>query len=128
MKNQILLLRKILDYTMTKQTKEQLKDKYLYKKYGITFVEWHKLYYNQSATCAICKILPKNKILCVDHIHIRGFKKMSPEEKRKYIRGLVCFCCNTAFGRIERRKNPRQLLENINKYFEVHKMKGDKID
>lgn len=107
--------------------KQKIKDKRLYTTYGITLKEWQDIKDNQKGVCWICKGLPKSGILCVDHLHIKGYKKMIPEEKRKYVRGLICFTCNTAFGRIERRKNPRQLLERIVEYFKIFPIKGDII-
>ena len=50
---------------------------------------------------------------------------MLPGEKKKYVRALVCFLCNTVFGRIERRKNPRQVLNNIVEYFNKYPIKGE---
>lgn len=109
------------------KSKNEIKNKRLYNTYGITLKEWTSMFNKQQGVCAICKTMPNNKILCVDHIHIKGFKKMIAKEKRKYVRGLLCFSCNTAFGRIERRKTPRKLLEGIIEYFNVYKMKGDII-
>lgn len=111
-----------------KLSKDEIKNKRLYNTYGITLKEWKNLLVKQQGVCAICKTLPPSKILCVDHIHVPGFKKMVLKEKKKYVRGLLCFRCNTSFGKIERQKEPRKLLEGINKYFEEYKMKGDNID
>lgn len=38
-------------------------------------------------------------ILHVDHSHVRGWKKLPPEERRKYVRGLTCFVDNSVFLR-----------------------------
>lgn len=109
------------------KTKEQIKDKRLRDTYGITYEEWQQMLKDQNNVCWMCKVMPNNGILCVDHLHQKGFKKMPPEEKRKYVRGLLCFSCNTGFARIERRKNPRQLLENVVEYFKIYPLKGDKV-
>lgn len=105
--------------------KDKQKDKRLFNTYGITLKDWTKLFNQQEGVCAICKAMPKNQILCVDHLHAKGYKKMESKEKKKYVRGLLCFTCNTSFGRIERRKTPRRLLEGIIEYFKKYKMKGD---
>jgi hypothetical protein len=105
--------------------KETAKNKRLMLNYGITLFDWQDMYENQERVCWICKAMPKNNVLCVDHIHIKGYKKLLPEEKKKYVRALLCFQCNTAFGRLERRKTPRKLLENIIRYFNTFAMKGD---
>lgn len=110
---------------MPKKTKEEIKEARLYKTYGIKLVDWNRMFNDQGGVCWICKTMPKNNVLCIDHIHVKGYKKMPPEEKIKYIRGLLCFQCNTAFGRLERRKQPRQLLNRIVEYFKSYKIKGD---
>jgi hypothetical protein len=97
----------------------------LYNNYGITLAEWDEMFKKQEGVCWMCKSMPKNGILCIDHLHQKGFKKMLPEDKKKYVRGLLCFTCNTGFARIERRKNPRQLLERVVEYFKVFPIKGD---
>lgn len=104
------------------------KHKRLVNTYGITYGEWLQLKIDQDGVCAICKTLPKNEVLCVDHLHIKDYKKLPIEEKKKYVRGLLCFQCNTAFGRIERRKDPRKLLESIVQYFNKYPIKGDIVD
>lgn len=105
--------------------KEKQKNNRLYKTYGITLDDWKDMYKKQGGVCEICKTLPKSGVLCVDHIHKKGYKKMPPEEKKKYVRALVCFLCNTVFGRIERRQDPRKVLNNINIYFSKYKLKGE---
>ncbi len=104
------------------------KNKRLYKTYGITLEEWEKLLKEQNGVCAVCKDLPGKGILCVDHVHIKGFKKMEPEDKKKYVRGLCCFLCNTGFKGFEKtsdgRKN-RQRLEGTYKYFTKFRLKGE---
>jgi hypothetical protein len=64
------------------------------KKYGLTINEWWEIAKRQGEVCYICKRLPKREFLCVDHEHVKGFKKMSPECKRIYVRGLLCSFCN----------------------------------
>ena len=64
------------------------------KKYGLTINEWWEIAKRQGEVCFICGKLPKREILAVDHFHVKNFKKMPPEEKRMYVRGLLCLCCN----------------------------------
>lgn len=107
------------------KSKEELKSVRLWKTYGITLEDWNKMYEDQNRVCWICKTMPKNNILCIDHIHVKGYKKMVPEDRAKYVRALLCFQCNTAFARLERRRNPRDLLNRIWEYFKVFKMKDE---
>lgn len=30
----------------------------------------------------------------MDHYHVKGWKRMNPDRRRLYVRGLVCFFCN----------------------------------
>ena len=97
--------------------------------YGLTLDAWTEMLIAQEGVCAICKEEKtksgKLKVLCVDHIHIKGYKKMVPEDKIKYVRGLACFICNTLVGKLERSTNGRKLLTGLNEYFDEHCMKGE---
>jgi len=109
----------------SEEKKRLIKDTRLYNTYGITLKEWEQKLADQGGVCGMCNTLPNSGVLCTDHLHIKGFKKMLPEQKKKYVRGLICFLCNTSFGRIERRKDPRDLLNRINKYFSQYPIKGE---
>lgn len=98
---------------------------YLLKKYGITEEDYNTLFREQGGVCAVCRCISK-RTLAVDHIHIKDFKKLPNNEKVNYIRGLVCFICNTAIGKLERRKTGnRQILTGLNCYFLKYKLKGE---
>ena len=60
------------------------------RKYGLSLDEWQSIAIAQNNVCAVCLRLPAKGILCVDHLHVKGFKKMQPEQKKKYLRGLLC--------------------------------------
>lgn len=107
------------------KTKEQLKDKRLYDTYGITLGKWEQKFKEQGGVCWICQTMPKSGILCTDHRHVPKYKKLSPEEKAKEVRGLLCFSCNTGLHGLEKRKNARFLFEQVQKYFKVFRIKGD---
>lgn len=71
------------------------------KKYGLSLDEWIALYNKHDGRCWICKApfdgsdrRYEPRTACVDHEHVKGFKKMSDDEKRQYIRGMLCFQCN----------------------------------
>ena len=48
----------------------------------------------QGGVCAICKRVPPSLRLNIDHEHVKGWKKMPPEQRKQYVRGLLCFQCN----------------------------------
>ena len=64
------------------------------QKYGLPLDEWRVLLEKQNGVCYICQKVPKTERLCIDHFHIKGFKKMKPEQKKLYVRGLLCNYCN----------------------------------
>lgn len=69
------------------------------RKYGLTVEEYDEMYARQLGLCRIChKPFP---VLEVDHKHVEGFEEMSPEEKKKYVRGLICRSDNLAIGLME---------------------------
>jgi hypothetical protein len=106
--------------------KEKQKDQRLRKTYGITLDEFNQKLAEQGNGCAVCG--RKDGRLCQDHIHVKGFKQMKPEEKRKYLRGIACFMCNTGFKGFEKTidgNRNRLSLEGTYKYFQTYKLKGE---
>lgn len=85
------------------------------KKYGLTAADWIAMADRQGRVCAVCKLLTKTGRLCIDHEHVKGWKKMPPEQRARYVRGLLCWRCNTTFvGRgitAERSRNVTSYLE-----------------
>lgn len=66
---------------------------YLWRTYGLTPVEYDSM---ARRGCQVCGNPPKpGRRLHVDHEHVRGFKRMTPAEKREYVRGVVCWKCNS---------------------------------
>ncbi len=105
--------------------KEKAKRYNLMTKYGLTLEERIEMEKKQEGKCWICQQVPKNNRLNVDHRHRRGEKKFTPEQKKKEVRSLLCFCCNVMLSKLERRKIARFLLGRINKYFEVFPIYGE---
>ena len=62
-------------------------------KYGITLEEWLELLAAQGWACAVCR-RHRGVTLTTDHEHVPGWKKMPPEQRRKYVRGILCTHCN----------------------------------
>lgn len=74
--------------------KRETRNAYYYAHYGITLAEYEILLAFGHGGCWVCGRLPMNRALHVDHFHVRGFKKLPPEQKRQHIRGLLCGICN----------------------------------
>jgi hypothetical protein len=72
-------------------------------KYGLTEPIWQRMVEQETITlpdgteqgvCWICRKLPPSARLVVDHEHARGWAKMEPGDRLKYVRGLLCHTCN----------------------------------
>jgi hypothetical protein len=70
------------------------RDRRLLRTYGITTEHYNELLAKQGGVCAVCGGTAKTRALHVDHEHVKGYKAMLPRDKRRYIRGLLCYQCN----------------------------------
>lgn len=93
------------------------------KRYGLSARRWLKILKRQGGVCAVCKKLPKNGRLCTDHEHVKGWKKMPPEERRKYVRGMLCFFCNHYYVG---RSITVQKAENVLSYLQRYEKRKNK--
>jgi hypothetical protein len=50
------------------------------KKYGLSEDEWQKILTRQNGVCAVCEKVPTTGRLCIDHEHVKGWKKLPPEK------------------------------------------------
>lgn len=89
-------------------------NRYMLRKYGITLDRYKEMLTEQGGVCAICK-RPERSIefktgqtrnLAVDHCHAT-----------KKVRGLLCFDCNSAIGRL---KESTALLDAAKAYLLTH--------
>lgn len=84
-------------------------------KYGLTEADWWAILERQGGICPICHKVPTTGRFVVDHDHVRGWKKLPPEERKRYCRGLVCWFDNHYYlGRsitIEKSRNVTAYLE-----------------
>lgn len=85
------------------------------KKYGLSLEEWQAMADAQGHACYVCHQVPTKGRLCIDHEHVKNWKKMPPERRKLFVRGLLCFRCNTTYvGRsitVERSRRVTQYLE-----------------
>jgi hypothetical protein len=63
------------------------------RKYGLDVAAWEALGEYQGWHCP-CGRVPGTGRFNIDHEHVRGWKAMRPEDRRQYVRGLVCWTCN----------------------------------
>jgi len=64
------------------------------KKYGLDAHEWAAFLLDQGEACGACGEVPVSKRLFIDHEHVKGWKAMPPEQRKLYVRGLLCYMCN----------------------------------
>lgn len=62
------------------------------RKYGLSVDEWQAIVDRQGGRCPICH--RDDAPMVIDHEHVRGWKKMPPEERKLYVRGVICSWCN----------------------------------
>jgi hypothetical protein len=63
-------------------------------KYGLSEDEWVEIFKQQGETCPICKKESSTGRYVTDHKHVKGWKKMPPEQRKLYVRGVTCWYCN----------------------------------
>src|SRR5574341_1854501 len=74
--------------SMTKEESERRsRDLYYRREYGITLDIYEVMLKRSNGCCYICNRPPKNKRLCVDHVHSKHIVD-------RHVRGLLCFRCN----------------------------------
>jgi hypothetical protein len=70
-------------------------ESYLRRTYGLTLKRYTNMMVAQDGRCAVCRRQFGPHLRAnVDHRHVPGYKKLLPEEKKKYVRGILCFQCN----------------------------------
>jgi len=85
------------------------------RRYGLTEADWWKLFLRAKGVCEICGCVTKR--LCIDHEHVKGWKKMAPEERKKHVRGLLCWRCNVGVvGRGVTVERASAALEYLKRY------------
>jgi hypothetical protein len=100
-----------------KMLKPKVPTKITLEKYGLNPELYRLMAECQGNVCYVCQKLPKSERLNVDHFHVKGFKKMAPEEKRKHIRGLLCFFCNRYYvGRCITIAKAKRVVEYLEAY------------
>lgn len=87
-------------------TKDEIKAANLLKNYGLTLVDWNRMFDAQKGKCAICNCEPESKELFVDHSHETG-----------QVRELLCQKCNTGLGMF---RESREFLSSAFKYLCKH--------
>ena len=68
------------------------------KRYGGTRALWLSLWLKQRGRCPVCDRGAEHGVkFVIDHEHVRGWRRMAPASRWKYVRGLPCARCNWRF-------------------------------
>lgn len=87
------------------------------KKYGLSKTEWLDMAREQGGACFVCEKVPTTGRLVIDHEHQKGWKKMPPEQRKKAVRGILCWYCNHAYvGRAITAKKSRRVTLYLERY------------
>lgn len=62
------------------------------KKYGLTEQEFLEMWDAQGRACPICG--QDKDTIVIDHEHVPNWRKMKPEKRKSFVRGLPCNWCN----------------------------------
>lgn len=89
-------------------------------KYGLSLMEWQVMAQAQDGLCAVCRRLPLSGRLCIDHEHVKKWKKMPDEQRKLYVRGLLCYTCN----RFRVGRMTLELAESVAGYFRKYAAVG----
>lgn len=117
-----------IEETIKSISKNKVKNTRLLKTYGITLDEYNQKLKEQGGVCAICKLPPKNRSLCVDHLHEKDKKGKQVRGNKEAVRGLVCYFCNKyVIGALERRNQVHMvdLIVNLREYALQYRTKND---
>ena len=60
------------------------------RRYGLTADEWLALLEAQGWRCPICGKGGARVTWNTDHDHVPGWKNLPPEERKRYVRGVLC--------------------------------------
>ena len=92
------------------KNKEKLRDKWMFRTYGINIDDWNEMFNQQNGCCEICgkHQSEQNRRLDIDHNHTTG-----------KVRSLLCTNCNTAVGLLQESvDNAAKLAEYLRKHDE----------
>lgn len=87
------------------------------RRYGMTADEWLTLLARQGGVCAICS--KPSKYFVIDHEHppIKVWRKMTKEQRRLMVRGILCSHCNhRCLGRFVTLEKARAVVRYLETY------------
>lgn len=102
------------------------------KRYGLTLEDWMTLYERQEHRCPICgRLFDETVKPCIDHLHVPRWKKLKPEERKKYVRGLLCIYDNQRIlpkgMTLQKAMNLVVYLQEFQCHFDTVSRRGDDL-
>ena len=96
------------------------------KTYGITAETWYTYLDLQDGRCPVCgdEFTEKRRPV-IDHVHRKGFKKMTLEKKALCVRGLLHNWCN---HRLVAKGMTTERAYNVYQYLSDYDMRSDEGD
>jgi hypothetical protein len=92
--------------------------------YGLTQDEWIALLKEQGWVCPICQLgndrprSGKQALWNTDHEHVPGWAKLPPEERKRHVRGVLCYHCN--HRKVSNHRDPDE-VQRIADYLRRHR-------
>lgn len=92
------------------------------RRYGLTVDDWLQLLAGQGWQCPVCLKRGATVRWNTDHDHVPGWAKRPAEERRRYVRGILCAYCN--HRRVNSRM-PAAEARRIAEYLEAYEERRD---
>lgn len=87
-------------------------------KYGLSEKDFKRIGKRQEWKCPICERRFSDTVKpVIDHEHIKNWKKLIPNQRKRYVRGLLCAYCN--LRRVGRGINLK-IAENVVAYLKSY--------
>ena len=83
--------------------------------YGLSANDWIRLLKAQGWACAICE--KEQATWNTDHDHVPGWKRMKPADRKRHVRGVLCWFCNHKVVRDTRSSHTAQRVAD---YLRAH--------
>jgi Recombination endonuclease VII len=90
--------------------------------YGLTLDEWLGLLAGQGWKCPACERAAWSVLLNTDHEHVPGWKNLPPEERKRFVRGVLCARCN---HRLVNSRLPASTSQRITDYLKAYEARRD---
>lgn len=92
------------------------------RRYGLDRDEWLVLMASQGWRCPVCLKTGASVKWNTDHDHVPLWSKRPPEERKRYVRGVLCVYCN--FRRVNSRM-PADEARRIADYLSAYEIRRD---